>query len=102
MGCDEVGVAVLILDTHVFLWLLGADTRLSAQNREIIEVAAKGGDVRVPVIIAWELGMLTARSRLHLREPLVEWFQAARSNNVGPPPSAVIYEMTGEGAGPTL
>ncbi len=77
MGCDEVGVAVLVLDTHVFLWLLGADTRLSAQTREIIEVAAKGGDVRVPVIVAWELGMLTARQRLRLREPLVEWFQAA-------------------------
>ena len=77
MGRDEVGVAVLVLDTHVFLWLLGADRRLSAQTREIIDVAAKGGDVRVPVIVAWELGMLTARKHLRLREPLVEWFQAA-------------------------
>ncbi len=77
MGCGDVGVAVLVLDTHVFLWLLSADRRLSAQTREIIEVAAKSGDVRVPVIVAWELGMLTARQRLRLREPMVEWFQGA-------------------------
>ncbi len=77
MGCGDVGVAVLVLDTHVFLWLLSADRRLSTQTRDIIEMAAKSGDIRVPVIVAWELGMLAARKRLRLREPLVEWFQGA-------------------------
>ena len=68
---------MLVLDTHVFLWLLSADRRLSAKTREIIEADAKSGDVRVPVIVAWELGMLTARQRLRLCEPIVEWFQGA-------------------------
>ncbi len=68
---------MLVLDTHVFLWMLRGDRRLSAGARETIEMAAQAGDVRVPVIVAWEIGMLTARSRLRLREPLAEWFRQA-------------------------
>ncbi len=68
---------MLVLDTHVFLWMLRGDRRLSASTRETIEMAAKAGDVRVPVIVAWEIGMLTARGRLRLREPLAEWFREA-------------------------
>lgn len=51
----------LLLDTHVFLWWIGNDARLSGPAREAI--ADPGNDVSFSVASAWELAIKTGLGR---------------------------------------
>jgi len=68
----------LVLDTHVWIWLVEGDrTALSAPAIEAIEAAARGGAVRVSAISVWEVAMLEAKGRISLARPVNDWVQAA-------------------------
>ncbi|MBI2236776.1 MAG: type II toxin-antitoxin system VapC family toxin [Magnetospirillum sp.] len=54
----------LVLDTHVWIWLLAGDAQLSLPVRHAIAAAARTGDVVVAAITAWEVAMLAARGRI--------------------------------------
>ncbi len=68
---------MLVLDTHVWIWLVIGDATLSADAREAIERAARTGSVLVPAISVWEVAMLESRGRIVLAAPLVQWVRAA-------------------------
>lgn len=65
--------SALVLDTHVFLWLLAGDPALPGKTREAIAAAARRGEVLVPAIVPWEVAMLAARGRIVLAEPVAEF-----------------------------
>ncbi len=54
----------LLLDTHVFLWWIGDDSRLSLSAREAISVAEN--EVFLSVVSAWEISVKTRLGKLAL------------------------------------
>jgi PIN domain nuclease of toxin-antitoxin system len=69
----------LLLDTHVWVWLMLADEELTLDNRDVINAAAAVGGLRVAAITLWEVAMLASRGRLSLDLPLPRWIEAATS-----------------------
>jgi PIN domain nuclease of toxin-antitoxin system len=51
----------LLLDTHVLLWWLGANSRLSQAARNAI---GAGGAVYVSAVSAWEIAIKTSQGKL--------------------------------------
>jgi PIN domain nuclease of toxin-antitoxin system len=65
---------VIVVDTHVWLWLLAAPERLSADAAAAIEEA---DGIGVSAMSCWEIGMLATRGRIRLALPPLEWIRAA-------------------------
>ena len=61
----------LLLDTHVFVWMHGDPDRLSPRARKLLIDA--NSELHLSVVVAWELGIKSARERLTLPEPLDEY-----------------------------
>ena len=59
---------MILLDTHVLLWLDREDPALGASSREPIRTAWEKGSVAVCAISFWEVAMLAARGRIDLRQ----------------------------------
>lgn len=68
---------MVVLDTHVWIWLVGGDRTLSAEARAAIEEAAAAGQVLVPAISVWEVALLEARGRIVLAKPCARWVSDA-------------------------
>jgi len=72
----KVNSKYLLLDTHVWVWLINADNRLNRrQYLKIIEQYSAQDAVRVSAISVWELGMLVAKERLILSKNIHQWVQ---------------------------
>jgi PIN domain nuclease of toxin-antitoxin system len=67
----------VLLDTHVLLYWLGADPRLSAAQAEVIRQAGPAEPLWVSDISLWEIATLYALARITLRLPLRDWLEAA-------------------------
>ena len=64
---EPVGsLAVIVLDTHAWLWWLGAPDQLSETARERIERDLETARICVSSISAWEITMLVKKGRLVL------------------------------------
>ncbi|MCY3793360.1 MAG: type II toxin-antitoxin system VapC family toxin [Gammaproteobacteria bacterium] len=70
-----------LLDTHVLIWWLNDLTRLSPQQREVVEAASPDAPMHVSDISLWEVAMLQSLGRIRLALPLREWLDGA----VAPP-----------------
>ena len=71
---------MIVLDTHVLVWWVAKDARLSAPASHAIEnTLTNGGKVLVSAISAWEIAMLLQRGRLSLTMDLDEWLGAVES-----------------------
>jgi len=65
----------LLLDTHVWLWLLnGETTRLSEPCLLAIASAQR---LSVSAISVWEIGMLEAKGRIQLQKTCIDWVREA-------------------------
>ena len=64
---------MILLDTHVLLWLDREDPALGASTREHIRTAWENGSVAVCAISFWEVAMLDARGRIALRQSPESW-----------------------------
>lgn len=67
----------MLLDTHVFVWLLAGNLRLGSQARRVVEQAARHGTLFVSAMTPWEIAMLVSKGRLALEQDVGEWIQAA-------------------------
>jgi PIN domain nuclease of toxin-antitoxin system len=68
----------LLLDTHVWLWLInGMRSRASSRAWRVISDAARGGGVRVAVMSVWETAMLEAKGRVRLLPDCHAWVEHA-------------------------
>lgn len=70
MGSD----AVMLLDTHVLVWLDEGSDKLGKQARHAIERAFEEDALAVCAISFWELAMLQQRGRIEL-PPLGPWHE---------------------------
>ena len=64
---------MILLDTHVLLWLDREDPALGPSSRERIRTAWEQGSVAVCAISFWEVAMLAARGRIDLRQSPESW-----------------------------
>ena len=71
----EVG-AVILLDTHVLLWLLLEPKRLSASAAAAIRKAHATGGIAIASITLWELAMMIALGRITPRGTPEAWLTA--------------------------
>ncbi len=70
-------MSALLLDTHVFVWLLAGNERLGTQARLVIEQAAEADQLYLSAISPWEIAMLVSKGRLILEQDVGEWMDAA-------------------------
>ena len=71
----------ILLDTHVFYWLLVGSNDL--RSRSDLEQAAVSGSLFVSPITCWEIGMLASRGRIHLEMSCSAWIaQALRAPGI--------------------
>ena len=67
----------VLLDTHVWVWLMEGRAGVSAEAVQLMERAGEESFLRVSVISAWEVGMLEARGRLRFDIPCEKWVETA-------------------------
>jgi PIN domain nuclease of toxin-antitoxin system len=70
------GIAMIVLDTHIWVWWVHEDERLTQAQREAI-TANETDTVGVSAISCWEIAKLVEYGRLELPSPLEEWFEQA-------------------------
>ena len=61
---------MILLDTHILLWLVEGDNRLGRQVRARIATEAAAENVVVSTISFWEIGLLIEKNRIALSMPL--------------------------------
>jgi PIN domain nuclease of toxin-antitoxin system len=64
---------VILLDTHVLVWLDEASPRLGADAIVRIDTAFQAGEVAVSAISFWEVAMLVGKGRIRLNMDLSVW-----------------------------
>jgi len=53
---------LLLLDTHVWLWLVAGSSELSTEARHMIDRAVAAGSLRIAAISLWEIALLASRA----------------------------------------
>ncbi len=64
---------MILLDTHVLLWLRTGDARLGPMTRRVIGRAENEGEVAVSAISFWETAMLQDKGRIEMNEDVGSW-----------------------------
>jgi len=64
---------VLILDTHVLVWLDSASTRLGERARKQIDKALREESLYISAITFWEAAMLAEKRRLTMNMEVLDW-----------------------------
>jgi PIN domain nuclease of toxin-antitoxin system len=68
----------LLLDTHVWIWMVeGAVTELGHAAQNAVMEAGAAGRVLVSAISVWEVGMLEAKGRIRFSIEVGEWVRRA-------------------------
>jgi PIN domain nuclease of toxin-antitoxin system len=81
---------MIILDTHVWVWWVHGDEKITSTQTKIIK-ANETDIIGVSAISAWEIAKLVEYNRLELPCPLQEWFYEALSY-----PGIRLIELTPE------
>ena len=81
---------MIVLDTHIWVWWVHGDERLTRSQSETIE-ANEAGTIGVSAISYWEVAKLVEYGRLALPCDLREWFDQALSY-----PGVQLIDLTPE------
>lgn len=63
----------LLLDTHIWIWLLQSPERLGSRTKQ--ELGNKANELWVSPISTWEVLMLRRKKRIELRPDFLTWLQ---------------------------
>ena len=67
---------MIILDTHIWIWWVDENPKLSPQNLEIIQAHQTNG-LGISIISCWEIAKLVEKGRLSFDCALEEWLEPA-------------------------
>ncbi len=81
---------MIVLDTHIWVWWVHGDERLTKKQIESIE-ANENNTIGISAISCWEIAKLVEYKRLNLPCSLKKWFQQAMSY-----PGIRLLELTSE------
>ena len=73
---------MILLDTHVMLWLRLGDTRLGAGARSEIDRAWEAKQVCVSAVSFWEVALLKAKQRINFPEDVRLWRREQQEQGV--------------------
>ena len=68
---------MIVLDTHVLVWVVDGSRRLGATARDQVNQAARAGGVGLSAITPWEAALLAGRGRLRLGRDVAAWLHEA-------------------------
>jgi len=69
--------AVILLDSHVFVWLANGDPQLGPEGKEKIREAFHSESLFLSPISLWEIALKASRGRLSFDRPLRPWMTEA-------------------------
>jgi PIN domain nuclease of toxin-antitoxin system len=72
---------MILLDTHVWLWLLHDPSQLSESAQAIIESEEPQNGLLVSAISVWEVAVKSSLGKLVLPLPIDEWYQLAKTHS---------------------
>lgn len=85
---------MLLLDTHVLLWL-DSGAPMTHESVAAIDDAAARGEVLVSPVSAWEIGLLVRKGRIRLDLEPLAWFERLLSlPGMRPAPLAVAAAIS--------
>ena len=64
---------MILLDTHVLLWLRFGDAKLGRRARAVLDRATREGSAAISTVTFWEAGMLKEKGKLDLRADIAAW-----------------------------
>ncbi len=67
---------MILLDTHVWVWWVHGDARLSEEQRQMLD-ARIIESIGVSIISCWEIAKLVEYGRLKLPQDVAEWLEVA-------------------------
>ncbi len=73
---------MILLDTHMWIWWINRDDRLSTKELKALDVMAAGGPLLVSDISLWEVEANEARGNLVLPVSLDRWLRLATSDQL--------------------
>lgn len=79
---------MIVLDTHIWVWWIHGDSRLSSDYVRWIQAHEETG-LGISVISCWEVAKLVERGRLVLPVSTADWFDRALSY-----PGMTLLELT--------
>lgn len=68
---------MVLLDTHIWVWWLFADSRLTAEERLELDRLASNHEVAISAISVWEVQMLVRKRRISIHLPFEQWIREA-------------------------
>lgn len=72
---------MLLLDTHVWIWILAGDARRIGRRARVLLTRAESRDaIRISPVTLFEVMALHAAGRLHLTRPPDEWIRQAMAS----------------------
>ena len=78
-----------LVDTHVLVWLMQDNQRLSDAVKAVLRKASDDGCLIVSAITPWEIGLLVSKKRLFLDTEVQLWIDQALSF-----PGVVLHPLT--------
>ena len=72
---------MIIIDTHVWLWLLHEPNQLSDAARAQIEIEEPQNGILVSAISVWEIAVKSSLGKLALPLPIDDWYALAKSHS---------------------
>jgi PIN domain nuclease of toxin-antitoxin system len=72
---------MIIIDTHVWLWLLHDPSQLSDLAREHIAREESQSGILVSAISVWEIAVKSSVGKLVLPLPIDDWYELAKSHS---------------------
>ena len=66
---------LILLDTHIWIWLALADNKLTSSSRKLIHKTIVESSVFLSAISLWETAMLVAKDRIEIEKPLSTWLE---------------------------
>jgi len=79
---------MIVLDTHIWVWWVHSDKRLTQAQTELI-TANESGIIGISAITLWEVAKLVELGRLEFPCPINKWFEQALNY-----PGIQILELT--------
>jgi PIN domain nuclease of toxin-antitoxin system len=72
---------MIIIDTHIWLWLLHDPSQLSNAARAQIEIEEAQNGILVSAISVWEIAVKSSLGKLALPLPIDDWYGLAKSHS---------------------
>lgn len=72
---------MILLDTHVWLWLLHDPSQLSSQAQAVINIEEPKNGLLVLAISVWEIAVKSSIGKLNLPLPIDKWYELAQTHS---------------------